>query len=185
MSQHDCASGKPGTGVVIALVCTLLLAGCQYETQSSVKAWMEETRRNTRVQALALAEPKVFIPYAYVAQDSIEPFNVDKLDMAYLHQRNIGGMNPDFNRRREPLESFPIETIRMVGTISDKGKRTALLQVDTMIYQVQVGNYVGQNFGKIDSITDNAIDITELIPDVSKVWSRRAMRLELQEIEHD
>jgi type IV pilus assembly protein PilP len=168
-----------------AMLLLFLLAACDYETTSSVRAWMDDTRKKTQVQALPLTEPKVFSPYTYSAEDNIEPFNADKLDMAYLRQRQIGGINPDFNRRREPLESFPIETVRMVGTISKKGKKTALLQVDTMIYQVQVGNYVGQNFGKIARITDNAIDITELIPDVSKVWSRRQMRLELQEIDND
>ncbi len=170
---------------MLVTLSVLHLSGCNYETEASVDAWMADTRKNTKVQALPLIEPKVFTPYTYAAQGIIEPFNADKLDMAYLQQRNICGINPDFNRRREPLESFPIETVKMVGTISKKGQKTALLQVDTMIYQVQVGNYVGQNFGKIDSITDNTIEITELIPDVSKVWGRRKMRLELQEIENE
>lgn len=171
--------------ITTVIVCMLMVAGCKYETTSSVRAWMEQTRKHTNIQALPLAEPKVFMPFTYTQQDKVDPFNADKLNMAYLHQRNIGGLNPDFNRRREPLESFPIETIRMVGTIANKGKKAALLQVDTMIYQVQVGSYVGQNFGKIERITDNAIDITELIPDASKVWSKRPMRLELQEIDND
>lgn len=182
--KHTAIYSRP-VCYLMAMALTLGVAGCKYETASSVEAWMAQTRKNTRVQALPLREPKIFTPYAYSAQGNIEPFSTDKLDMAYLRQRNIGGINPDFNRRREPLESFPIESVRMVGTVFQKGKHIALVQVDTMIYQIQAGNYIGQNFGKIDRITDRAIEITELIPDASKVWTKRAMRLELQEIEND
>lgn len=166
-------------------LCSSMLTACNYETTDSIHTWLQSTRQQTKVQALPLSEPREFIPYPYAAHMLVEPFNNRKFELAYLQQHSNAGLNPDFNRRQEPLEAFPIEMIRVVGTLSNQGKKTALLQVENMIYSVQVGQYAGQNFGKIERITDNTVELTELIPDVSKTWRKRTVLLGLQETDND
>jgi type IV pilus assembly protein PilP len=85
------------------------------------------------------------------------------------------------NRRREPLESYPLETLRMVGTLF-QGKRVhALVQADKTLHQVKVGNYLGQNFGVVTKISEAEVALKELIQDAGGDWVERASTLQLQE----
>jgi type IV pilus assembly protein PilP len=185
LSSRHCFSRTLMFTVLPVALCSSVLSACNYETTESVQIWLQNTRQHTKARALPLSEPRDFIPYPYAAYMLVEPFNSRKFELAYLQQHTNAGPNPDFNRRQEPLEAFPIEMIRVVGTLSNQGKKTALLQVENMIYSVQVGQYAGQNFGKIERITDNTVELTELIPDVSKTWRKRTVLLGLQETDND
>ena len=69
----------------------------------------------------------------------------------------------------------------MVGSLDKKGTPTALLRVDKLLYQVRVGNYVGQNYGKIVKITENSIQLREIVQDATGDWIERIATLDLQE----
>ena len=69
----------------------------------------------------------------------------------------------------------------MVGSLDKKGVPTALLRVGTLLYQVRVGNYLGQNYGKITKITENSIQLREIVQDGGGDWIERTSTLELQE----
>ena len=84
-------------------------------------------------------------------------------------------------RRKEPLESFPLDTMAMVGSLNKVGTPTALLKVDNLLYQVQVGAYLGQNYGRITKITETAIQLREIAQDATGDWIERPASLELQE----
>jgi type IV pilus assembly protein PilP len=84
-------------------------------------------------------------------------------------------------RRREPLEQYPLDTIRMVGMLQKPGMTYAILQVDKAIFQAKVGHYVGQNFGMITGISEDAVELKEVVQDASGEWVERKARLELQE----
>ena len=93
-----------------------------------------------------------------------------------------GGANaPDTTRPKEPLEAYPLETLKMVGTLSQKGVNYALVKADSGLYRVKVGNYLGQNFGIITAITENQIDLKELVQDASGDWTERKIALQLVE----
>jgi type IV pilus assembly protein PilP len=85
------------------------------------------------------------------------------------------------DRRKELLESYPLDTIRMVGTIEKKGVVHAVLQVDRAVHQVVVGQHLGQNDGRITSISENAVTLKEIVQDATGDWVERQSRLELQE----
>jgi type IV pilus assembly protein PilP len=93
-----------------------------------------------------------------------------------------GTLAPDLNRRKEPLEAFPLESLQMVGTMQ-RGKSTFALvrTTDKDIYQVRIGNYLGQNFGVIIDISDNEIRLKELVQDGSGDWTERSSTLQLAE----
>lgn len=162
---------------------TFLLTGCGDGGVQEVKDWMDEVRRNTPVSVQKLPEPKTFAPFVYAGKEEIDPFSPVKLSAALAKlQANAGNsLKPDLERRKEPLENHPLDTITMVGTLEKPGLSYALLQVDKVVFQVKVGNYIGQNFGMITRITDTEVELKEIVRDAAGEWVERKAKLELQE----
>jgi len=169
---------------VAALAAASVLAGCGDGGLQEVKQWMDEVRRQTPVSVKKLQEPKKFTPFVYAAKEEIDPYSPAKLSaaLAKLQAANSSGaLKPDLERRKEPLESYPLDSIVMVGTLEKPGLSYALLQVDKAVFQAKVGNYIGQNFGMITRITEAEVDIKEIVRDASGEWVERKAKLELQE----
>lgn len=172
------------TLLLSALAAMLLLSGCGDSDVQEVRAWMKQTDANTKVKVQPIAEPKTFIPYAYNRKDELDPFNPNKLlaELAKQVAASGGsGLHPDTNRRKELLETYPLDTIKMVGTIEKKGVVHAVLQVDRAVHQVVVGQHLGQNDGRVISINENTVNIREIVQDATGDWVERMSKLELQE----
>ena len=119
---------------------------------------------------------------SFTANDAIDPFNPNKLLVELAKAANRGGgVRPDMERRKELLESFPLDTVKMVGTLQKGGVIYALLQIDRSVYQVRPGQHVGQNYGLITSVTEGAVNIKEIVQDATGDWVERMSKLELQE----
>jgi len=170
--------GKPA-----ALLLPLLLVACGDSGTQEVRQWMDQVRRETPVSIHKLSPPKTFTPFTYNEQNQVDPFNPAKLSTAIAQQQahDTSRFKPDMNRRREPLEGYPLDTIQMVGILEKPGTRWAILKADKAVYQAKVGNYVGQNFGLITKISDTEVDIREVVQDASGEWVERKAKLELQE----
>ncbi len=166
--------------LMVVAACTL--AGCAND-QSELRAWMQEVRANTRPVEERIEEPKRFAPFRYEDEAQADPFSPQKLAVVLESSQRPGstGLRPDLNRRREALEAFPLDTIRMVGRLVNGRRNHALLQVDKTVYQAQVGNYAGQNFGVITRISENEVQLQELVQDAAGDWVRRESTLRLQE----
>ena len=162
----------------------LLLAACGNSNEQEVQQWMVKTRQETRPSIPKLKEPKDFIPFSYDKKNEIDPFNPGKLQSA-LNKLNPGrgnGIKPDLDRRREALEAVPMDVIKMVGTITKGGVHYALVEVDGKgVSQVRAGNYIGQNYGLITKVSDEAIEVKEIYLDAGGDWAERIQNLELQE----
>ena len=87
----------------------------------------------------------------------------------------------EINRRKEPLEAYPLDSMSMVGSVAKHGQPYALLKVDNLLYQVKVGDYLGQNYGKITKITETEISLREIVQDAAGEWIERPGSLQLQE----
>lgn len=161
---------------------TALLAGCGDSDVREVRDWMAQVQRETHPTVKPLAEPKTFIPYAYGAKESLDPFSQTKLlgELAKAAAVSTNPNQPDTKRPRELLETFPLDTMSMVGTIEKGGTRYALLQIDRALYQVRAGQRVGQNFGVVTRVNDGAIDVREVVQDAAGEWVERMAKLELQ-----
>ncbi|MGV8891938.1 MAG: pilus assembly protein PilP [Burkholderiaceae bacterium] len=171
---------------ITCLPLALLLAslgGCGDSEQLEVTQWMKDVKRDTKIVIRKIEEPKQFTPFAYSAADAVDPYNPIKLTVALARMgaKANGTLRPDFDRRREVLESYPLDTLKMVGTLRKPGLSYALLQVDKAVYQVKVGNYVGSNFGIVTKVTETGLEIKESFQDASGEWTVREVRLELQE----
>ncbi|MBU6269861.1 MAG: pilus assembly protein PilP [Betaproteobacteria bacterium] len=164
-----------------ALLLAALLAGCA-DDQAELTAWMAEKREQTARLKQKLDPPKKPLPFRYEANDLVEPFSMARIAVAAepIATRSGSGPRPDQNRRREALESFPLDTIRLVGHLTSGGQQFALLQVGKTVHQVKVGNYVGTNFGRVVKITETEVQIRELVQDSSGDWSERDNSLRLQ-----
>lgn len=162
-----------------ALAALALLAGCSGE-QQELRSWMEEQRRRTPVATEKIEAPKRFEPFRYANEGAADPFAQVRLALR-PGEAPSSGPQPDLNRRREALEGFPLESIRMVGHVSDRRGSFALLLAEGMVYQARVGNHAGQNFGVITRVSESEVRLKELVRDAAGDWTERETALQLQE----
>jgi type IV pilus assembly protein PilP len=164
------------------LLVSLLAAGCSSDIDE-LQQWMDQQRRQAHATVQPLVPPKKFLPQAYEASGGVDPFSAQKLSAAI--KQDTSGSNAmlaaEMNRRREPLEAYPMDSMSMVGSITRQGARFALLKVDNLLYQVKPGDYMGQNFGRITKISETDITLREVVQDAAGDWVERFSTLQLQE----
>ncbi|MGZ5201074.1 MAG: pilus assembly protein PilP [Telluria sp.] len=168
---------------VTMLAAALLLAGCGDSDVREVRDWMAQVQRDTKPSVKPLAAPKDFLPYAYDQKEAVDPFNQNKLlgELAKVAESSNNPNRPDMNRPKELLETFPLDTMKMVGAIQKGGVTYGLVQIDKNVYQVKSGMRLGENYGLVTRVSDNAIDVREVVQDAGGDWVDRMARLELQE----
>ena len=166
-----------------AVALAVLLAACTGEEFGDLKAEMKEKTKDMRgrIDPLPVVKPNEPVPYK--AFDQPDPFSTAKIELVTKSAGTGGGggLKPDLNRPKEPLEAYPLESLKMVGVLQQKKASFALVKADTGLYRVGVGNYIGQNFGLITSITDSQVQLRELIQDAVGDWTERQSTLQLQE----
>jgi type IV pilus assembly protein PilP len=166
-----------------SLVILICLSACGDNGVGDLKVWMDQVKKETQVRVKPVAEPKLFVPVSYAHGNLIDPFDASKLMVVFarIKAANDNGLKPDFERPKEALEGYPLEAMRMVGTFDNRKAFQALIQVGKAVFPAVLGGYIGQNFGKIVSITDSKIDIVETVQDATGEWTERKASLELQE----
>ena len=165
-----------------ALAATLPLAGCGGNSDD-LPAWTEQQRREVKPSVQPLQAPKRFDPQAYLAAAAADPFSAQKLSVAIKQEARQPSslMASEMNRRKEPLEAFPLDSMTMVGSLMKEGRPNALLRVDNLLYQVKVGDYLGQNYGRVLRITETEVTLREVVQDAAGDWVERPAKLQLQE----
>ena len=163
-----------------ALGALVLVAGCGGGEFEDLNHFVEESKQGLQGRVEPLPEIKQFEPFAYNAFDLQDPF---KPRQARPGQTASTGPVPDVSRRKEALEAFPLESLKMVGTLEQRRVRHALIKTpDNNLYRVRVGNYMGQNFGIITAISETAVTLREVVQDpATGGWTERAANLQLQE----
>jgi type IV pilus assembly protein PilP len=172
---------------VSCLSLFLQLAGCSGDDQQNIRQWMQEQRNATKPSVPPIPEPKKFTPEPYKNDVSVEPFSNQKLAQALKREASQATANaalvaPELNRRKEVLEGYPLDAIAMVGTMQPKGVPVALVRVDKLLYQVRLGDYLGQNYGKVIKLTETELVLREIVQDAAGEWIERQASLQLQEV---
>ncbi len=164
------------------LLAATLLAGCGAGTDE-LQTWMEQQRREVKPNVTPLQPPKKFDPQPYQASAGVEPFSNQKLTVAIRQESRQPSslLSAELNRRKEPLESYPLDSMSMVGSVARENRPFALLRVDNLLYQVKVGDYLGQNYGRITKITETEVSLREIVQDAAGEWIERPATLQLQE----
>ena len=164
------------------LLASGLLAACGDGGVGETRAWMKQVEKQTVPKVKPLPEPKTFEPYGYDPRAALDPFDPTKLlgEMARMAQAGANANQPDLERPKELLETFPLDTMRMVGTIQKGGVNYALLQVERSLYRVRSGQRIGQNYGRITRVSEGAVEIRESVQDATGDWVERMAHIELQ-----
>jgi len=161
------------------------LTGCFGSEQEDLQRWMAEQRAQVKPSVPPITEPKKLTPQAYTEAAAFDPFNMQKLTQALRRdsaQPSTSGLiAPELARRKEALESFPLDSMAMVGSLSRNGQPVALISVDKLLYQVRVGNYLGLNYGRITRISETELGLREIVQDAAGEWIERVATLQLQE----
>ena len=155
------------------------LAACGGEEHGDLRQFVKESENLPRGRIAPLPEVRPYEPVNYSGFDLTDPFKPRKIEPP---KGVAGSIAPDMNRRREPLEAFPLESLRMVGTLEQKKDIYALVKApDNTLYRVKPGNYLGQNFGRILAINESSIKLKEIVQDSGGNWEEKEQTLLLQE----
>jgi type IV pilus assembly protein PilP len=172
-----------------ALAASFALAGCGGEEHSDLKRELAQATKDLRGRVDPLPQVRPYEPVPYKGEGEVDPFRPERINVAQAgapaaSSASVGGRKVDAERDRlkEPLEAFPLESILMVGTITQARETFALVKAGPNLYRVKKGNYMGQNFGVITGIDDAQISLKELVQDSGGDWIERASALQLQEV---
>lgn len=168
---------KTSTRCVLAVLTLALLAGCDAGV-GELEQWVAQEKSKRGAPLPPPPVLKTFENFEYTAQDLRDPFAAGVSEEAEQEQAN--GPRPDQNRVREPLELYPLDGLRMVGTLGLTGSAEGLLKdPEGVIHRVRTGNYLGQNYGRITAIGEDHIEVVELIPNGTGGWMERQASISL------
>lgn len=164
----------------IILVLCAALAGCGAEQHQDLRDFVNSAGNNLRGRVDPLPEVKPYEAFTYEAFDLQDPFKPRKPESKDKDGAERPAQANDL-RRKEALEAYPLESLKMVGTLQDKAKKMfALVKTpENNLYQIKIGNYLGQNFGIVTMITETSVTLKEVFQDTSGVWSERTSSLQL------
>jgi len=170
-------------GLLLAVSAALLASGCSGgDNHQDLKRFVKKVEARPGGRIAPIPEFKTYQAYTYTAGNLRDPF-VPARPEAQLHPTGKErGPRPDVHRHKEALEAFPLDTLKYVGSMSQQGERWAVISApDGLVYRVQVGNHIGQNYGKIVKITDTKLYIKEIVPNGQGGWVERNAALSLTE----
>lgn len=167
---------------IAALAAAALLAGCSGEEHSDLKQELAQATKDFRGRVDALPQVRPYEPVPYTAEGQVDPFRSERIEVAQAAGRGPASkFSPDDKRPKEPLEAFPLESITMMGTITQNKETFGLVKAGPNLYRVRKGNYMGQNFGVITEIDEAQINLKELVQDSGGEWVERNSALQLVE----
>jgi len=180
-NQWPLARIAPVAKYTALLLVLTLLSGCG-DDLGDLQAHVDDVKAKKPSGIEPLPKVKPYKSFSYVAENRRDPF--DSSIIADLTQaggpRGDPSLRPDPNRIPEFLESFPLDTLRMVGTLELTGDLWALVKTpDGTIQRVREGNYAGHNNGQITKITDDEILLAEIVPDGFEGWMERESSIAL------
>lgn len=164
---------------LLAPLAALLLSACSGDSFDDLRDFMKKTEASLPHQIDPLPPVKAYEPFTYSDFELADPFKPRAMVSDAGHQS--GANAPDLKRTREPLERYPLDALRMVGVMTQRGETYALIRADGILYRVHVGEHLGLDYGVITGISDHEVAIKENIQDAAGDWSLRDSRLQLAE----
>ena len=159
------------------LLITLILVGCGSEEGDDLDKFMANAANDMGKSVKPLPEVKPYIPLQYNADNALsDPFRARKAT-------STSSLQPNTSRPKEPLEAYPLESLKYVGLLSKNKSVYGLIKTpDNTVQQIKVGNYLGPNYGLVTAINENAVELKEIVQDdLSGDWVERNASINLQE----
>lgn len=161
--------------LTIIFVMLSMVAACGGGT-AELKKELDERRKRQGTQPEPLPQIKTYESFQYDPSGLRSPFQPSIPTAAV----GTSGPRPDAHRNREFLESYPLDTLKLVGTLRQAGRLYGLVQTkDGLVQKVLPGNHVGQNDGRITVITESRISVVELVPNGSGGYVERPAYIQL------
>lgn len=160
------------TRIAIGLAIVAMLFGLTAcSGQGDLHEWVAQVKARKGAPLPPLPVVKTFETFLYQDQDKRDPFEPAPPQAS----QGMAGPHPDQDRPREPLEAFPLDSLKMVGTIGATNGRIEALIKDPqgVVHQVHVGDYMGQNYGHVTAVTQSEVNLVELVPSGSGGWMER------------
>lgn len=165
--------------LTIAGLC-VALAGCGSDGLDDLREFVQNAHADRKPTVEPVPEIKPYEAFPYGATELTDPFAVANLKP--LATPTAQGPRPDIQRRREALEEYPLDALKMVGTLARERQRWAIIIApDGTVHRAHVGSFMGQNFGKVVKIADEKIDLVELVPSSVGDWVEREASIALAE----
>ncbi len=180
MSSTYTSAQRRGVALLAAACVTIMLTGCG-NRMKDLQQYVAQVKARRGGQIAPLPQIKPFETYLYDDMNLRSPF-IPQLQNFANSARGINspGLHPNFNRPHEYLEQFPLDSLKMMGTLTLKGSVYALVRDgDGVVHRVTVGNYMGQNFGKIIKISQAGLVLREIVPDGQGGWVERDTTVQL------
>ena len=171
--------------LLLAMAAALGAAGCTGEEHGDLKQELAQLTKDFRGQVPPLPQVKPYEPVPYTSEGMVDPFRLDRIEVGQAGERGpkVNEKLAEHEKRvKEPLEAFPLESIQMLGTITQEKETFALVKAGPNLYRVKKGNYMGQNFGVITGIDEGGIKLKELVQDAGGEWVERNSALQLVEV---
>lgn len=164
--------------LISIFILGVTLAACNGDGGDDLDQYMRDATKDVKPRVKPLPEVKPYLALQYNADGILtDPFRARKA----INKSSV--LQPNLNRPKDPMEAYPLESLKYVGMLSKNKLTYALLKTpDNAVQQVKLGNYVGQNYGKVTQITDNEVVLNEIVQDeLSGDWVARVSSLTLQE----
>ncbi len=160
---------------------TIVLSGCADKDVSDLEKEISAIKARPKQQIEPLPEIKVIQPFIFNPEGLRDPFKAVEISDQEIDAAT-GGVRPDTTRVKEELESYSLDSLRMVGTIDLDNHLWGLIKAsDGSIHRVKVGNYMGKSYGKIIHIDKERIELVELVPDKPGTWREQQASIALAE----
>lgn len=164
--------------LVLLIVSLIMITACSKNDYSDLETFINDSGNGLYGKIDPVPDVKSYKHFTYQAFDIANPFMPRKSDQA---QNTINGIQPDLNRSKEVLESYPLESLAMVGSLQRDGSIYALIKSpEGTLYRVKEGNYLGQNFGKINHISEAEVKLVEIVQGGVNEWTERVSALMLK-----
>ncbi|EGV29022.1 Pilus assembly protein PilP [Thiorhodococcus drewsii AZ1] len=164
----------------LCLLPVVFLAGCVSHDMTDLESYVARVKSQPPGPIEPLPEIQPIDVYVYEPGDRRDPFTPDEETEPTQQAIADNGLAPDPTRRKEELESQPLDSLRMVGTLDLDDVRWALIRTNNgILHRVKVGNYLGMNNGQITSISDDQIQLTEIVSDAPGQWRERPATIAL------
>ena len=183
MNWRSAQNTKSMLWILLFISVISLLAGCGREMRD-LQDYAEEVKSREPPGIDPIPEVKPYQSFKYQANNARNPFDATIFQAKIVQniRKTSSNISPDQNRTPEFLENFPLDTLRMVGTLEQKGSLWALVQTpERTIQRISKGNYLGQNNGKVLDVSDAGIKLEEIIPDGFGGWRKRDGSIALSE----
>lgn len=165
--------------LLILFLSTIIVSGCEQNSDLQTYVAQVKARPAQPIDPLPTITP--YVPMAFTAQKARNPFIDPKPEQGQMVAKaKLKCIQPDLTRKKEDLEQYSLDNLVMKGTLAnDRGLWGLVMAPGGMVYRVSSGQYMGLNHGKITKITQNDIEVVEMIPDGSGCWNNRTTTLTL------